>query len=500
MARRWRFPTAVAAILALGGAATGRAEEPPETFETRIKAANEALAKRLGDLAEWCGGAKLLGERDAIAQDVLRLDPDDAKARTWLKFRRGPGGAWTRDEGWRPAKNVTNAAALPECLRRRRTIDREHAAFVLGALEDASPKPTLAEREKTLDLLGLVASSDEAVHAARDEVRDGDGWILAETFLARDRRAELRQAARSAAASAPEPRASSATAEDLAFVLGAVAALDAPPLRGVTAGSADELRQALRLATATAAWFRAAFGEASPGPGRIVFSVSESAEAGRRTIRARPEWSEREKAFAEPLNCTWVPGAPRVLVYADDAPVRLEWPVRQAVAQTLFRAFGVETTHGCLHEGFGVYLTSGITGTHLTWFVSPGAYAPAAGGAGTGEKLPLAQRLRAPTADWLEEARALCATRPPDLRLLLGKDVNAMTPEDLVASYALAAYLLEGRPQDAARFARLLTRDGLDAALATSVRATAEGLERRLLRWLDESVADPAPRPVPKPR
>ena len=91
-------------------------------------------------------------------------------------------------------------------------------------------------------------------------------------------------------------------------------------------------------------------------------------------------------------------------------------------------------------------------------------------------------------ADWVELARKLFDKTPkPDLRLLVTKDVNTLTADDLLVCYALTSYMLECRPKDAVKF--LAAYGGgarIDDALVTHMGTDLAGFEKRVRRWMDE--------------
>ena len=70
---------------------------------------------------------------------------------------------------------------------------------------------------------------------------------------------------------------------------------------------------------------------------------------------------------------------------------------------------------------------------------------------------------------------------------VLGKDVNQLSPEDLLYGYALAAYILEVHGDKAAR---ILTRIGDEEApalvLEEELGRKLPELEKHIVRWLDD--------------
>ena len=72
--------------------------------------------------------------------------------------------------------------------------------------------------------------------------------------------------------------------------------------------------------------------------------------------------------------------------------------------------------------------------------------------------------------------------------MALGRDVNAMTTEDLLVSYLLARYLIEGRRADVADVLRSAGKgEAPETWVESRLGMTVDGLDRRLRRWVRES-------------
>jgi hypothetical protein len=95
-------------VLGLVVPATGE-----EAWRPFASAAPE-MVPRLETLVDWCNGHRLYRERAEIQEAILAFDPDPARARKGLGYRRGRDGAWERRESWR---------------RPRTTREEHHAEF-----------------------------------------------------------------------------------------------------------------------------------------------------------------------------------------------------------------------------------------------------------------------------------------------------------------------------------------------------------------------------------
>ena len=102
----------------------------------------------------------------------------------------------------------------------------------------------------------------------------------------------------------------------------------------------------------------------------------------------------------------------------------------------------------------------------------------------------LFRRMFTPESDWLVEARLHFAEhRPPSLPILMGRKVDTMSAEDLLWSYVLAAYLVEGAPDRAPAFLAAIGRGRRKPHEATRQVFEMElpRFEKRVVRWLTET-------------
>ena len=95
---------------------------------------------------------------------------------------------------------------------------------------------------------------------------------------------------------------------------------------------------------------------------------------------------------------------------------------------------------------------------------------------------PPARRLQSRTS-----ASVASRIRVGDYPFLLSKNLNQMTIEDLLHSYMLAAYLIEGRPDDVVKLLRSFGEKIPPAqAVGEVLDMTLPGLETRVVRWARE--------------
>jgi hypothetical protein len=84
----------------------------------------------------------------------------------------------------------------------------------------------------------------------------------------------------------------------------------------------------------------------------------------------------------------------------------------------------------------------------------------------------------------------LAAEDAPRIGFLLGRDVNSLSERDFLLSYVLAAWLIEGRPEDAVELSRRIgAGEHPVAAFERTLGLSLPQIEARVRRWLDEMAA-----------
>jgi hypothetical protein len=216
-----------------------------------------------------------------------------------------------------------------------------------------------------------------------------------------------------------------------------------------------------------------------------VFLFASGADAWAAMDRD-PRFTPADRQSARALGGWWVTGKPHALDWSVNGPARVDAALRQTVGLRLRWQSGVDTRRGWAWEGIGLYFSEAVLQSHLTVFAGESAYGP-----GRVVVPGLADRLRADTSDWLAEGLLMeSGAAWPDFRVMLGRSVEVMTPEETLQGYLLARYLIEGRPEDvAATIAAVGKATGPDAWCASALGCTVDGLERRLRRWIRESAA-----------
>lgn len=459
--------------------------------------AAEAVEK-LHDLGDWCRTSKMFGLRAEVLEMVLLFDPDDAVAREALRYEREADGTWKRRPGYRPPRNYR---------RRHDTYDERRAAWRAWFGGEAALLLQAARRagdarlaDEVLQIAVRAVPDDASLRSANREVAvEQDGrrvWILEESQRALENRPRYRALGRAAVEEVTPPTRGTMSVGEETSGVPWTGVLQGPHVRLLGEPPPREMATSFRYCEATWPVFRTVFDVEPPtwnDPGRysrgVTVYVFDTLEGGNAFLARQSGVTERDAAFAASLVGTWIRGRPAFVVKSPDATSRLECAPRMLFATMAYHRLGVRDACGWAAEGLAHYLTYLVAGTRLLNSV---ADEDARYGRPQGD-LPT-DDTTAPTADdWLTTGLALLhGEDKPDLHLLAGKDVNAITKEEVLYGYCLTAYLVEGWPGQAVGFFRQVG-DGeqvdMDRAALEHLGVRASTLEQRLLRWLEETAS-----------
>lgn len=425
-------------------------------------------------LAAWANDNELFARRDAVWRTVLALEPDNAEARKGLRYSRDGAGHWKE-----PAPRTVQdrkPALIAEFVRKRAGIVEPWRQSVLEALD--RERADASRREAALLEILQVDPDDAVVHGLRGELRVDDAWVLTETLLGKSRRAEIRQWVEEARATSPEPEVLGATSDDVALLPTWKLVLGSERTRVLLQTDEAEAKDMLQSGhVARSLVSRLCGKDVGPWPGFTAYVLVEPADRGK-LLAAIPGGSDDDRKSWSDAVGFGIPGTASVVLWDKDRQRRLDCYVRHLVASCFYTGYGIDHRLGWIVDGLGIYLTREIVGTRFTWF-TPGK---------ASDKGLLRGRLSSPKANWMAEAQALLKRGDaPRLAQVLALDLSDMRAEDLLVSYAFAAYLLEGQGQ---ALPEILERVGAGGAgpdtLAAVIGNPVEEIERRFARWIDE--------------
>jgi hypothetical protein len=451
---------------------------PVDAFEEAHTAARTALVGRLLALAQWCHDNELFEDRDRAWRAVIEIDTDNLEARKGLRYARNVDGSW-KEPAPRPAKN-RNPAALDKLPAKRAEAIGPFRDAMLAEIE--KDKVSCDVRKSVFTEILTIDPDDEPVHHLMGESRDEkSGWVLNETVTARPRRTALKAAIEAGKAAAIQTSPATPNDDDKVLSTAWNCGTEVENVRVLATGDVSQCEKISKACCFTAAAYEAVFGTpASYSPGFTIYVVARPGEK-EAFIGKIPGLDDSQRAVLKRTIGGGIPGTWKIAVFEQDPARMQDCSVRHALAHLLYRGFKVGTSNAWVFEGFGLYLTREICGTRLTWFAS------GKGVATEGKNSPRA-KLMVKDSNWMNEALQTLSRDPaPDLSKVLEVDLPNMSVDDMLISYALAAYLIEGRPQETPAILKAIGEGTKSAeALHAALGLTVPELQQHLVQWLKE--------------
>ncbi len=473
--RRQAVGTALVALLVL--LAAGPREAHGDAFADALAKARRGLVERLETLATWCDGSRIAGERDRVFRLILAFDPDHVRARQGLRYARaGRGKPWVQSSEYREPPDW-DKGNLKEAARRRGEAARAFLDRALAALSAAGPDVPPGRREEAVETAIDVAPDDGEIRRGRGDVERDGRWSLAETVDAAKRRAEISASVHAAEVAAPPVRT-----DERAIADGWPAAVATESFRALGRVDREECRRTVLCPEVGRRFLAAPLGASGQKPWPRITYLYEDREAAKKFVAKVPTWSDFAREMDE-VGGGALPDGSYISYFGDAArrtsapfaswaereidrlfPARRAW-ITQGLSQLLcWRAFRLHAPH-----------TVSVEGTDHPQDIDAES------------EIPLPES----TEDWMPAAAAVLARDPARrVRSLLTMDFNAFRSGDLLAAYALASYLFEGRFESLKPFLQAVAEsDDPDAMCRTGLGADADVLAWRLRRFAIETAS-----------
>lgn len=456
-----------------GGSGEGYAEARAEAVEE--------LIDEIDAYASWCTGSKLYAERDRAWEVVLRFEPDNVDARKALGHKKDRDGNWIPNERRSPPKD-RDPEKLAEAPARWAQAVAPYRDRILELLDERDEEIGPNQRRGALLELLELNPDDPVVRERNGEVQVEGAWVLRETALGAGSRQAMRECVARGFAEAPAPQPIEPDELERSLGIAWTAAWGTPLVRVLTTGDAQEGQRAAQAAHAAGVLFEETCGAPAQYPQPLRFFLL--AQPGDETLLfdSHPGIDAATRRFFERVLGAGVPLSGDFCHWSDTPAQRLDGVMRLLLERFMQQAYGLTTDVGWIHEGFGLYLTRTLVGTRLNWFALP------AEGSTTAENQAFLAKLYDTSVNWMNEAYVMLQKeRAPRFRKFMKKDVTGLTAEELLYSYVIASYLLEGRPQHTPE---LLRRIGAGEDQAAAVEAvlgtTVDALDERILIWLSQ--------------
>ncbi len=483
--RSFAVTTSLLVLLLAGSAPAPHAATSDGIDEKLIEAVHRKARKDLlGGLeehAEWCGSAKLYIERDEVYRRILEIEPNHDKARRGLGYRRDPDGNWKDpDPNRKPSRNYS-PAKLKKAAKKLSEALTPYTTRMFAFYDEHDEALSDEQRRRLLeDILTMDPENDRA-HSLLGHVRDENGWVLEETLVAKNRRRELSALVRSLIKRAPKPAPSEPTPREEALGVDWSVVLATKKFRVLGTVEESEAVRAIQALHVAEEYFHGVFGaRASFEQDHTLFLLGDPAQKDV-LIDHHPGLSEATRAYVRTLDGNGFTGSDDIGHWATTRPKRVDGVVRIGLGYLFTKEYGITLKHTWAYEGFGLYMTYEIVRTRLNWFSRPA-------GELSEEEEALRGRLVKPSSKWMQEALDLLrAEDHPELRSLLGKDVSTFHAEDVLYSYALAAFLIETRPLATPKILRKVGEGGDPVGVLTDILGMElDEIEAQILEWLPE--------------
>lgn len=456
-------------------------QDEGESYEELRARELEGLVARFKEHAEWCKKKKLWLQRALAYEAVLRFLPDDEEAHRGLGHKKQRDGSW--EEGKRPKPIDRSKRDLEEAMSRRAEISGPFVDALRALYEQQEDKlPALLKDKIIADVLAVDPESEWG-RGLRFEVKREGQWVMMEVANAAERRGELIKLEAKTRAELKPAKEVELNSVERGLEISFTAALEHGGVRVVGTVDDEELRtcsENLRVARDLLREYVG--GQCAYSSDLTYFLLRNKSEQG--TFLARhPKVADGQREFLLGLESATLEGARDFGSWSGDKHRRLDSACRQGISNLLFNGHQITHEHGWAFEGVGLYFTHKITGTHLTWFVSPSRYLSAKDDAAMREKLSKRD------VDWLDEARALLEEGElPSFFQLYGKSVNKLSTEDLLVCNAAVAFFVEGRPGALPRILKKIGK-GLTAheVFLEELGMDLRQFDERLRQWLVET-------------
>lgn len=510
-------------LLLLAAPRPAIADEPVPECRKRHEAALAAYVTELDTLAKWCQRNGLYAVRDMVFRDLLLYDTEHAAARKRLKYKK-VDGEWVQSDRYKHPKNF-KPKNLPEYKKRRAEVEAglataldavwalctslddlawaETAAGAWGERrpDDEAPAAALrgirlkryqalwgAGKAAPLAALETVLKEaypeDDGVRTLLDEVEHEGDVILAETHRAIARRQVLLAAAKKAVADHADAALDELGRTDLELGLLKLKAFKSKHIRAAGTIPEAALKAFVASMEGAAPFFEAALGKAPDRRERLnayLFAGVDELDAFiDRFPKADPALMKQQKEHG--LHLFWANG--NTLGAGPLAP-KAQTELALGVQFMLFFAdtwFGHDNLPGWLDEGLARHLSFLMTGTR---------FGIAVGGRYGAQDPTVTRDIPDAHGNWMKSGHArLGKLKSWELRLLLGKGIDAYNGIDGIKAYVLAVYLIEGRHEKAVPFLeRLAAGDDPDLASRKILGLPLTILEHRMRRFLAELAA-----------
>ena len=454
-------------------------------YPGELKRAEKAQLAALLELADWCQKNKTYLHRDKTYEAVLEFDPDHKDARKFLKYTWDrKKEEWIRKRPYKAPKEGKEEVAA-EAIAKREALEAEYVDKRIDLVE--KHKEDLGPAKTKEELAALLET-----HPENPRLREMMGYIAVDkdgetkwttkvalkTEKAREAIAALLEKHQS---EVPEPEEAEATDGESAWGVEWTDAVKTDWLRVLENNDLSEAEDVLRAVHAEWAFLPDLIGGKLKCPRSMTIYVVDGDDAKTALMQGYPDLTEDQRELYVQLISGWF-SAYRLGCWGNYDAQRIDSAVMQTSTYYLKAEYNVESKTGWAVLGIGLYVNQMMLGTRLSYPITQTEY---------DDKTDAKDRnIEDTDSDWMEiAAEVLAESNPAFLAGPLGRNTSEMTQEDLVCSYALAAYLCEGYGKEKVESILRAIGKGQGSSVAILEReleGTLPEIQARLLEWLEE--------------
>lgn len=490
MLLRQAAPIALALPLAIGLLAVPTISAPTGATIQEEELANlgdvraEILAKA-DELAEMADKMKADIERDEIYRSILHYDTDHKDARKALGYSKSKG-RWVFKK-YKEPKNRAKDEDIAELHRQMKEAAELFEEKLEACFPTQSPTPQHKEglRWEIEQMIGLDPNNEDLRERAGHKWdEDRKSWRLFEVVDAKLDRALREALMADLRANTPVGTRTDIDEGGAATGIPFSTVIESPRAKVATTGTPEEAQGTLALLHQAPDMLGHVFGIPDPFAQQGV----QFRYYGLADPNLRLQFYQRHPEFqGDPEYQSTIDGSMFgnycMCIASTRAQSRQDMATNNRVTTYLRQVFGADLESGWIWAGLGLYLSYQLCDTRLTLYIQRGEY-------GDSDGPQLGERLRDPEVDWLDEARLLLrqrGDREHNILTTLGRGVGDFTAEDLLCSYAISAYLFEGRRADLIEILKRIGKgDNPTLTFETVLGMPMDAFRERLVEWLAE--------------
>lgn len=453
-------------------------------------ALDQNIAGQLKELATRCIKGRAYLQRDLVYELLLAVDPEHKLARKTLKYK------WDRKTSkWIQKKYKApkdrDSAVVAELATARNALQENYAVEILELLDTYRSELSKVTIQEETDALIASLPNSPRIRTLLGQVlleRDGEQeWVQASTARALEQRKAQAKAWKAALDQVDGPEESEPSSDEQGLGVSWQSCAEGASFRVLSANGTKEAKAVGRKLEALTIWMHPILGTRPQD--ELVHVYLMSHEQGPAFLDEFPHLEDAIRSDLKNTNGAFLGRADRTGVWNSHKESRSDQAIRLAISYALLDTFGRTddgwVKHGLpgwMEQGLGIYLAFKMNNTKLSIQLSDSKYEK-------GKDDPTAA-IEDTDADWIVRAREAMTRkrRPVNLALALGRNIDALSTQELYVAYGFSAWLLEGHDKETAHTILLGAgqRENPVTVLERVMKKPFPQIEESFRQWLRE--------------